>query len=83
MKQILFDIRDYTDINTMVKERFGYCKFTDELLSIPQLEILAKKYETDFEILWVYDFKERRSIPASFVMKMEDHMYSAFIISET
>lgn len=83
MKQILFDIRDYNDINTMTKHRYGYCNITKRHLSVAQLEEIAKKYETDFEIVWVYDYAQDTAVPTSFVMKMEDHMYSAFILTET
>lgn len=83
MIRLSFDIKDYTDINTMIKERYGHCKHNDRLLSIPELEALAKKYETDFSIMWVYDFGEERSVPAYFIMDMEDHMYSAYILTET
>lgn len=83
MIQLTFDITDCTDLITLSKTRYGYCKLIDRLLNISQLEELAKKYDTEIEIQWVYDFKEERSIPHSFIMKLEDHMYSAFIIAET
>lgn len=83
MIRLSFDIEDYTDINTLTKERFGRCKHNDKLLSIPKLEALAKKYHSEFFILWVYNFAEKRSVPASFVMDMEDYMYSAYILTET
>lgn len=83
MKQILFDITDHNDINTMTKRRYGYCSITKRYLSVLQLDELAKKYSADFEIVWVYDYAQDTAVPSSFVMKMEDHMYSAFILTET
>ncbi|MCK9529475.1 MAG: hypothetical protein M0R77_02760 [Gammaproteobacteria bacterium] len=83
MKELSFEIKDYTDIVTMDKTRYGICKYTNRLLTVDELNDLAKKYNCDFEIQWVYDYAENRSVPASFIMKMEDHMHSAFIITET
>lgn len=77
-----FDIKEYTDINSLQKERYGQHPQTQKLLTIDELTALAKKYNTDFEIQWVYNFELNQSVAHSFIMHMDDHMYSAFIISE-